>query len=200
MEDVCKFFCENEEAFTVYVVEQRFALGRGHEYFKSFKGKNNPIDSDIKWEKLLHRIVSWMSKNIPEIGSLIGCCFGSQVTSLNIADIISCLSKLFGVELHQAAGPYAIDPIIIEEGNVLPQYVTKLIMGTHKLPFLAARYAMNVIAAAYAQSEELGVTLVRKYSIKHLLQDAMASKRFGTGQLALQMGYLQEHYVSVQLK
>lgn len=131
MEDVCKFFCENEEAFTVYVVEQRFALGRGHEYFKSFKGKNNLIDSDIKCEKLLHRIVSWMSKKIPEIGSLIGCCFGSQVTSLNIADIISCLSKLFGVESHQAAGPYAIDPIIIEEGNVLPQYVTKLI-NLHK--------------------------------------------------------------------
>ena len=72
-------------------------------------------------------------------------------------------------------------------------------MGTHKLPFLAARYAMNVIASAYAQSEELGVILIRKYNINQLLQKAVTSKQFGTGQLVLQMGYLQEHYTSYHL-
>ena len=51
MENILDFFRENEEAFIVYVVEQRFATGRGLDYFKSFKGKPNLIDSNIKIRK-----------------------------------------------------------------------------------------------------------------------------------------------------
>lgn len=43
MENILDFFRENEEAFIVYVVEQRFATGRGLDYFKSFKGKPNAL-------------------------------------------------------------------------------------------------------------------------------------------------------------
>ena len=43
MEDIRDFFKEQEEAFTIYVVEQRFVTGRGSDYFRSFKGKPNYI-------------------------------------------------------------------------------------------------------------------------------------------------------------
>lgn len=39
MEDIKSFFREDNSHFTIYVVEQKFAIGRGHDYFKSFKGK-----------------------------------------------------------------------------------------------------------------------------------------------------------------
>ena len=127
MENILDFFRENEEAFIVYVVEQRFATGRGLDYFKSFKGKPNLIDSNIKIRRLLRHIIFWISRHVPSIGTVIGTCFGGQVTALNIADVICALSKLFSVESHQAAGPDVIDPIIIEEGNVFSRYLTQLV-------------------------------------------------------------------------
>lgn len=131
MENILDFFRENEEAFIVYVVEQRFATGRGLDYFKSFKGKPNLIDSNIKIRRLLRHIIFWISRHVPSIGTVIGTCFGGQVTALNIADVICALSKLFSVESHQAAGPDVIDPIIIEEGNVFSRYLTQLV-NLHK--------------------------------------------------------------------
>lgn len=131
MENIANFFKETEEGFIVYVVEQRFAVGRGSEYFKLFKGKSNLIDSNIKGEKLIRNILRWIGHRVPQLGEVVGACFGSQVTSLSILDVISSLCKLFSVESHQAAGPEVIDPIIIEEGNVLPQYLTRII-NLHK--------------------------------------------------------------------
>lgn len=86
MENILDFFRENEEAFIVYVVEQRFATGRGLDYFKSFKGKPNLIDSNIKIRRLLRHIIFWISRHVPSIGTVIGTCFGGQVTALNIAN------------------------------------------------------------------------------------------------------------------
>ena len=37
--DAIDFFKETGEVFTVYVVDRQFSIGRGLEYFKSFKGK-----------------------------------------------------------------------------------------------------------------------------------------------------------------
>lgn len=99
MENILDFFRENEEAFIVYVVEQRFATGRGLDYFKSFKGKPNLIDSNIKIRRLLRHIIFWISRHVPSIGTVIGTCFGGQVTALNIADVICALSKLFQLSL-----------------------------------------------------------------------------------------------------
>ena len=56
MEDITYLFRENENDFTIYVVEQRFVVGRGLEYFKSFKGKPNYIDTDELAKKRLYKI------------------------------------------------------------------------------------------------------------------------------------------------
>lgn len=130
MEDVKVFFKETEPDFTVYVVEQRFAVGRGSEYFRSFKGKDNLIDTNWKIKRLIGAILKWINKRIPNAATVVTTCFEAQ-SMLGILDIISALSKLFSVESHQAAGPEVIDPIIIQEGNVLPKYLNQLI-NLHK--------------------------------------------------------------------
>ena len=39
MEDIKSFFREDNSHFTIYVVEQKFAIGRGHDYSNLLKGK-----------------------------------------------------------------------------------------------------------------------------------------------------------------
>ena len=126
VEDVKSFFKETEDVFTIYVVEQRFAIGRGSEYFKSFRGTPNYIDSNRVIEKRLKRILHAISKNIPNSAEIIKKCFGIS-SPLGIVDIVSSLSKIFTVNHHQAAGPEVIDPIIIQEGEILPKYVNQMI-------------------------------------------------------------------------
>lgn len=62
MDDVKKFFLEQQETFTIYVVEQRFVVGRGLEYFKSFRGKPNYIDTNEYAQKRIHTILTWIQK------------------------------------------------------------------------------------------------------------------------------------------
>ena len=111
MEDVRDFFKENDSAFTIYVVEQRFVTGRGVDYFRSYKGKANYIDTDEVMKKRLTGILGKITKHIPNITELVDKCFGIS-NSVPLLDIISALSKLFSVNEHQAAGPDVIDPII----------------------------------------------------------------------------------------
>lgn len=126
MEDVRDFFKETDNCFTIYVVEQRFVIGRGAEYFRSYKGKINYIDCNTVIKKRLSDILRIICKHVPDTGELIKSCFG-KVSPTNIIDVISLLSKLFSVNEHQAAGPDVIDPIIIQEGNILPKYINQLI-------------------------------------------------------------------------
>ena len=58
-EDVCSFFHETQEAFTIYIVEQKFVVGRGYEYFKSFRGKANLIVSDSLIKRRIEKIIFW---------------------------------------------------------------------------------------------------------------------------------------------
>lgn len=134
MEDIRFFFQEIEESFTIYVVEQRFVVGRGAEYFRSFKGKVNYIDSNNIIKSRLDKIVHAISKSIPNVVELVQCGFGYS-SPLDILDIISSLSKIFSVYEHQAAGPDVIDPIIIQEGEILPKYLERLI-ALHKSSIL----------------------------------------------------------------
>lgn len=126
MDDVKEFFKETEQGFIIYVVEQRFAVGRGADYFRSFKGKDNLIDSNKIIKTRIRNILKWINKRVPNTTALIAQCFEAQST-LGLLDVISALSSLFSVESHQAAGPDVIDPIIIQEGNILPQYLNQLI-------------------------------------------------------------------------
>lgn len=134
MEDISLFFRETEESFTVYVVEQRFAIGRGYEYFRSFKGKANYIDSDKVIKSRIFKILSVINKSIPDVAGLVKHCFGYS-SPLDIPNIISSLSKIFSVYEHQAAGPEVIDPIIIQEGKILSNYLEQLI-ALHKSSIL----------------------------------------------------------------
>lgn len=44
MEDyVLELFHEGQNSFTIFVVDIQFATGRGREYFKKFRGKENYI-------------------------------------------------------------------------------------------------------------------------------------------------------------
>lgn len=130
MDDVREFFKEINNSFTIYVVEQRFAVGRGSEFFRSFKGTKNYIDSDKVIKKRIGDILYKINKHIPSLGDLINSCF-HLTSSIEIIDIISMLSKVFTVHEHQAAGPEVIDPIIIQEGKILQKYVNQLI-ALHK--------------------------------------------------------------------
>lgn len=130
MEDIRDFFKEQQETFTIYIVEQRFVIGRGLEYFKSFKNTPNFIDTNKQAQKKIHSILSWIQKKIPHTADLIKACF-SDINTIGIIDIIVALNKLFSTNEHQAVGPDVIDPIIIQEGEILPKYLAQLI-ALHK--------------------------------------------------------------------
>lgn len=132
--DVTSFFQESEYGFMVYVVEQRFAVGRGAEYFRSFKGKDNLIDTNHMMKKRISIILKWIQKNVPNVADVVGGIYTYQ-NPINLASIISAFSKLFAVEEHQAAGPEVIDPIIIQEGTILPKYLNQMI-ALHKSSIL----------------------------------------------------------------
>lgn len=133
-ENITSFFQESEYGFMVYVVEQRFAVGRGAEYFRSFKGKENLIDTNRMIKKRISNILKWIQKNVPNVATMVEGIYG-YTNPIDIASIISAFSKLFAIEEHQAAGPEVIDPIIIQEGTVLPKYLNQMI-ALHKSSIL----------------------------------------------------------------
>lgn len=135
MEDIRSFFREENSQFTIYVVEQKFAIGRGLDYFKSYKGKSNYIDTDALAQKRIYKIYSWIDKKIPSIADLIKIAFNGFSPS-GLVETVVALNKLFGTQVHQAAGPEVIDPIIIQEGKIIKKYITQLI-NLHKDSFLA---------------------------------------------------------------
>lgn len=126
MEDITSFFRETSEIFTIYVVEQRFAVGRGLDYFKSFRGKENLLDNNAKIKKRVRNILRWIQRNIPNVSELVEMCFLSP-TTLGVVEVINLLNKLFSVQQHQAVGPDVIDPIIIQEDNVSRKYISQII-------------------------------------------------------------------------
>lgn len=71
MEDVRDFFKENDTAFIIYVVEQKFVIGRGADYFRSYKGKINYIDTNEVMKKRLTGILGKITKHIPIESSLL---------------------------------------------------------------------------------------------------------------------------------
>ncbi len=134
MEDIRNFFKEINDEFTIYVVERRFVAERGAEYFRFYKGKENYIDTNTVMKRRLIKILQGINKRIPNSAELIKNCF-NIVTPMGLIDIISSLCKVFTVQEHQAAGPDVIDPIIIQEGEILPKYVNQIV-ALHKTSIL----------------------------------------------------------------
>lgn len=132
--DINQYFQETDNIFTIFVVEQRFVIGQGNEYFKSFRGMPNYISTEDSIKKVINRVLFWTQKHIPNITEVIKMCFFSK-RNTSILEIISELSKLFSVQEHQAAGPEVIDPIIIQEGDISAKSLAQLI-SLHKSSIL----------------------------------------------------------------
>ncbi len=130
MLEVEKLFYNDTNIFTIFVVEQRFVVGRGHEYLNNFINKKNFFDSEKKIKQFYNRILDKIETSITPVSSSISNIItGNYIAS--IADIITSLCKLFTVTEHQAAGPSIIDPIIIQEGKITKKSLTKII-NIHK--------------------------------------------------------------------
>lgn len=67
------------------------------------------------------------------------------------------------------------------------------------LPFLSARYALNVIAVGFYQSPELGNELLTKYPVGKLIQASLDNHKLGSGQLLLQVNTLTKKYGEIEL-
>ena len=134
MEDVKQYFQEPSSEFTIYVVEQRFVVGQGKDYFKTYRGTNNFISTEDSIKKNINKILFWTQKHIPNITEIIKMCFFTS-KKLSILDVITELSKLFTIQEHQAAGPEVIDPIIIQEGEISAKSLAQLI-SLHKSSIL----------------------------------------------------------------
>ena len=123
------YFSEHIECFTIYVVEQKFALNQGREYFRQFTSKENYINSEDKLKTHLSKILNWIQKKIPDVANLTKSIISMKTipSSSGIVDVVMSLNKLFTVTEHQAVGPEVIDPIIIEEINISPKYIAQLV-------------------------------------------------------------------------
>ncbi len=135
MEDIQALFREHANHFTIYVVEQKFVVGRGFDFFRSYRGKPNYIDTDKMAKSLIFKIHKWIDKKIPSVAEMIKIGFDG-FSPAGIVDIIVAFTKLFATQEHQAAGPNVIDPIIIQEGKVLKTYINQLV-NLHKNSILA---------------------------------------------------------------
>lgn len=127
--EVIDLFSEHIETFTIYVVERKFTLNRGREFFKKYSDKEHFISDDDKLKKHLSKILSWIQKKIPDVATLTKNVITVKTTpsTSGIVDIITSLNKLFTVTEHQAVGPEVIDPIIIDELNISPKYIAELV-------------------------------------------------------------------------
>lgn len=129
MNEICNLFNEHAETFTIYVVEQKFAVGQGREYFKQFQNTEHFIKTDSQLKKGILRVLTYIQVHIPNAAELIKYCFSSTLTckQSGIIDAIVVLSKLFTLTQHQAVGPKVIDPIIIEENKINYRYLSQLV-------------------------------------------------------------------------
>ncbi len=124
--DTEELFNEHQEAFTIYVVEQRFANDRGRKFFNSFKGKENFISTEVEINKFLAKITNWLGKNAPNLKNLITNLLLNQKRAA-LDEIVLIMSQTFTTYNHQAVGPEVIDPIIIQEDGISKKRLSQLV-------------------------------------------------------------------------
>ena len=156
MSNVLDYFHETQESFTIYIVEQRFVVGQGHEYFKSFVGKENLILDDSSIKKKINKILFWSQQHIPNLSELIKSCMSASGTlsSTSIIDVITALSKVFAIEKHQAVGPEIIDPIIIQEGKISKRNLAQLV-SLHQESILQPSIIILLMDNAFERAKSL---------------------------------------------
>ena len=62
------------------------------------------------------------------------------------------------------------------------------------IPFISARYAVNIISIAFYKSKDLGIELLNRYPIVRLIQNAFKDNILGAGQLLLQINLLNQKF------
>ena len=130
MQEIEKLFFPDVNSFMIFVVEQRFVVGKGHDYFHKYINTPNFFDSEEKTKKLFNKIIAKIESNITPASNIITKIMNGNYWA-SLTDIVSALCKLFSVTEHQAAGPEIIDPIIIQEGKISKRSLTKII-NIHK--------------------------------------------------------------------
>ena len=130
MDNIEELFHQNDNVFTVFVVGQSFAVGRGYKYLNSFKNTDNYITTEKQLKRIFKKIVETVEKNIAPVSKLAALVF-SGATPIGVTETITSLSKLFSVHEHQAVGPEVLDPIILQEGKITKSSITKII-NLHK--------------------------------------------------------------------
>ncbi len=126
MDNIEKLFCQDGNVFTIFVVEQRFVVSQGRDYFHSYLNTPNYLDTDKKIRKNILRVVETTEQSVAPVEKLISI-FRSGLSRLSIVDAITSLCKLYTVYEHQAVGPEVIDPIILQEGKISKQALTRII-------------------------------------------------------------------------
>lgn len=64
------YFSEHIDSFTIYVVEQKFAVNQGKDYFKQFSNNEHLINSNSKMKQHLSKMLNWIQKKIPDVAEL----------------------------------------------------------------------------------------------------------------------------------
>lgn len=130
MNEIEKLFQFNSNTFTIFVVEQRFVVGKGHDFFNRYINTPNFFDSEEKTKRFYTRILNTIGKTITPISDIISNILSGNYAS-SITEIVSSLFKIFSATEHQAAGPDIIDPIIIQEGKITKKTLSKIV-NIHK--------------------------------------------------------------------
>lgn len=126
MTEIEEIFRPDTDTFTVFIVEQRFAVGRGHKYFNSYINTVNYVDSNAKVLKYLSNVLEEIEKRIAPVSKLIKW-FTGGFSMANISEVVSSLCKIFTVHEHQAVGPNIIDPIILQEDKITKRILSRII-------------------------------------------------------------------------
>lgn len=126
MDNIEKIFIQDDNTFTVFVVEQRFVAGRGHQYFQKFYNTKNYITSDKQIKNIFSKTIQTISKNVAPVEKLVNL-LSSGFSGISIAEAITSLCQLFTVNEHQFAGPEVIDPIILQEGKITKRAISQLV-------------------------------------------------------------------------
>lgn len=64
----------------------------------------------------------------------------------------------------------------------------------YNLPFIASRYALNIVSIAFSQNPKFGMELLQDQNIFKLVNQSILNPHIGAGQLILQINYLSENY------
>lgn len=126
MDDIEKIFVQDDNIFTVFIVEQRFVVGRGHKYFQKYLNTPNFITSDKQIRNVFAKALQMINKNVAPVEKLIKM-LSTGFSGISIAETITSLFQLFTVNEHQLAGPEVIDPIILQEGKITKRSISRLV-------------------------------------------------------------------------